>query len=94
MSQQELKAALLERAFDRALVLIEEWGARVRAEMKAAGSRSERQRILDGALAFGQQNLYLAQVVRAQVATELRANSASFLYNDAALEQPRWRLSG
>jgi hypothetical protein len=92
-NDQELRSALLERDFTRAQSLITAWGNAVSAEIKAASGETERRRILEEARSFGEQSLYLAQVVRAHIATELNANSASFLYADAELELPRWRLS-
>jgi hypothetical protein len=92
-NEEELRSALLERDFTLAQSLVRAWGDAVSAEMKAASGEAERRRILEEARSFGEQNLYLAQVVRAHIATELNANSASFLYADADLELPRWRLS-
>jgi hypothetical protein len=94
MKIEELKAALLNRDFYQAEFLIGEWGKSVTGEMKAASGETERRRILDDACAFAEQNICLTRVIRAHISAELQANSASFLYVDPNLEQPRWRLSG
>jgi len=94
MTTDELKSALLDRDFDKAQSLINAWGASIRRAIKAAPGDAERYRILEDAQAFAEQHLYLARVVRAHIATELQANSASFLYASAELEQPRWRFRG
>jgi hypothetical protein len=91
--RQQLKAALLNRDFPQAQTLIEEWGKLVARSMQAAGSEAKRRQLLDEAVTLGQQSLYLARVVRANIVSELHANSASFLYADSSLEQPRWHLS-
>ncbi len=89
---EELKSALLNRDFEHVEILLNEWSESLARDMKAAPNVVERCRILEDAHAFVQQHLYLARVVRANIATELQANSASFLYAGPELEQPRWRV--
>jgi len=91
---EELKDALLNREFERAQSHISAWREAVAESMKTASGSAERYRILEDAQAFLEQHLYLARVVRAHIATELQANSASFLYANTELEQPRWRVRG
>jgi len=93
-SSEELKNALLNRDFERAQSLISAWGEEISWSVKAASGPAERYRILEDARSFLEQHLYLARVVRAHIATELKANSASFLYANTELEQPRWRVRG
>ncbi len=88
----ELKSALLNRDFDRVQALIGTWRDEILRCLRTASGSAERCRILEEARSLGEQNLYLARVVRAHIATELQANSASFLYADTELEQPRWRV--
>jgi hypothetical protein len=92
MNKEELKTALANRDFDRAQALILEWGTSVKAGIRAASGQSERQRIFDDAVSFAEDNIYLTRVIRAHIAAELQANSASFLYRDTDLEQPRWQI--
>jgi len=94
MTREELKDALLNRDFDRAQSLISAWGEAISRSMKAASGSAERYRILEDAQSFVEQHLYLARIVRARIATELQSNSASFLYSNTELEQPRWRVRG
>jgi arginine repressor len=94
MRKEELKDALLNRDFERAQALISAWREAISASMKAASDSAERYRILEDAQSFLEQHLYLARVVRTHIATELKANSASFLYRNTELEQPRWRVRG
>jgi hypothetical protein len=92
MIEDEIKTALLDRDFDRAQSLIGEWGKSIAVAMQAAAGEAARRRIYDEARTVVESNTYLARVVRAQIATELHANSASFLYRNADLEQPRWQI--
>ena len=93
MNKEELKTALANRDFDRAQELILEWGTSVRAKIRAASGQTERKRIFDDAASFAEDNMYLIRVVRAHIAAELQANSASFLYRDTNLEQHHWQIS-
>jgi hypothetical protein len=92
MNGQELKTALANHDFDRAQALVPEWGKMVLTDMRSASGEAELRRILDGALAFAEDHVHLARVIRAHIASDLEANSASFLYRDADLEQHRWQL--
>jgi hypothetical protein len=92
MTAEALRTALVNRDFDQVHALIGQWREDILRSMQTASGNAERCRILEEARALGEQNLYLARVVRAQIATELQANSASFLYSDTELEQPRWRV--
>jgi len=87
-----LKAALLNRDFEQAQLLIAQWGKHVSAEIKSASSDGERRRILEEARLFAESSIYLTRVVRAHIATELQANSASFLYLDVEPEQHGWHV--
>jgi hypothetical protein len=93
MIKEEIKAAYLNRDFERAQLLMAEWCKQVAIEMKTASSKRELRQKYDEAHAFIQENIYLVRVVRAQIATELQSNSASFLYRDADSERHRWRIS-
>jgi hypothetical protein len=92
MNKDDLKAALANRDFDRAQSLILAWGTSVKAEMRAASGQTERQRIFEEAVSFAEGNIYFARVIRAHIAAELHANSASFLYCDTDLERHRWQI--
>lgn len=92
MISDELKQAILNRDFDRAQELIAAWGQDIRARMRTAAGSTELRRIHEDATSFGEETLYLAHIIRSQIATELQANSASFLYRDADLKQNRWQI--
>jgi len=94
MTSDQLRNALINRDFDQVQSLIGEWRKSILSALTTAPSAAERCMILDDARAFGEEHLYLARVVRAHIATELQANSASFVYAGTDLEQPRWRLQG
>ncbi len=94
MTSEDLRTALLNRDFERAQRLIRQWGEEAAQRIAECRSPEERRRIFDDARAFGEQNLYLAQVVRAHISAELHANSASFLYAGSNPEQSRWNVRG
>jgi hypothetical protein len=93
MLNDDLKSALVDRDFDRATLLILEWGTSVKDTLNAAKGELELRRVFDAAQTFARESLCLASVVRAHIAGELEANKGSFLYRDADLERPRWRVS-
>ena len=92
MQKEELKTAFLNRDFDRAQALLNEWAQDVSVGIKAAQGDAQRRRIFDEACSFAEGNICLARVVRAHIATELQANSGSFLYQDSDLEPTRWQI--
>ena len=90
---EELRIAILNRDFERAQSIIAERTKAIASEVKAATGAVQRRRILEEAVDRAEQDLCLARVIRAHIASELKANSASFLYAESELEQPRWRVS-
>jgi hypothetical protein len=93
MRKEDLKNALLNRDFDKAQSLINEWAALAKAQIRGASGQSERQRIFDEAVSFAQDHIFLTRVVRAHLATELKVNSASLLYHDADSVQHHWQIN-
>ena len=92
MLKDAVKQAFLNNDFELGSSLVKQWGASVKAEMMNAACQEDLRRIVDDALSYAEGNLYLARVMRAHVATELRSNSASFLYRQTELEQHRWHV--
>jgi hypothetical protein len=94
VTKEAVKAAFLDRDFERGQSLMREWCKQASAEMKAASGDVERRRIFEDARSFVEENIYLVRVIRAHISAELHANSASFLYADPDSEQHRWRING
>lgn len=94
MTQEHISAALLDRDFERARLLANEWRELVIANVNDASKEAERSAIFNNAISLGEMSLHLARVVRAHIALELQANSALYLYNNPDLERHDWQLHG
>ncbi len=94
MNGEELSVSIVNRDFARAQDLIAAWGDRVRQLIRQAPDYAERKRIYDSARSFAASQLLLAQVIRAQMAADLDANSACIVYANADSERHHWQMRG
>ena len=93
MTSDSVRAALLERDFKLALLLMQIRKQSLLCDLSFATGNGSRQTLLDAAKAQCEQDLYLAYVIRAQIGSELHLNATSLLYSDSHSEQPSWRVS-
>ena len=77
--------------FDRANQLADEYGRMMASALRAA-PLAARLAIYEQALATLNENLHLARVLRAHLATRLRANSGLFLYQRSESERHIWQM--
>jgi hypothetical protein len=92
MMPDELTAALKRKDFETAAGIARAIGKQALLDLETAPTAKARAEIYQNSIAIVNDALYLARVLRAHIASELHANSVSFLYADTDLEQHHWRI--
>lgn len=87
----QLAQALRAGDFDAANSLAAQYGQSALTALRAAPP-AEREAVLGEALQVLNDSLHLAQVLRAHIATQWRANSGTFLYQSSDSERHLWQL--
>jgi hypothetical protein len=89
---EQLSRTLRSGDFEAAGALSAVYGAAVEAELAANTSLAERLAVAQASLAFLNDQLHLARVLRAHLSSQIRDNSALFLYAAPQAEDHCWEL--
>jgi hypothetical protein len=92
MENQALASAIKTGDFEAVHPLAAAYGQSVIAELRNALTPENREAIARPALEFLNDQLHLVRVLRAHLASQLRANSATYLYQPAEPDKHRWRF--
>lgn len=92
MTHQQLIAALNHKDFESASLIAKQLGKQALLDLQSAPTDEARSEIYKSSTAIISDALHLARVLRSHIASELYANSASFLYRNADLEQAHWQI--
>ena len=94
LAAESLKSAIECGDFERALASIENYGSDVRGELKEADTREAHLAIMQESLAFLQDRLHLARVMRAHIASQLAVVSRLSSYGSSPNCQSTWNVEG
>lgn len=89
---EQLSRTLRSGDFEAAGALSAVYGSAVRAELDASASLAERLAVAQASLAFLNDQLHLARVLRAHLSSQIRDNTAVFLYAAPDAENHCWEL--
>jgi hypothetical protein len=94
MNTEDLARALRSGDFAAANPLAAAYGRGIMAELGAAATSESREAIARPALEFLNDQLHLVRVLRAHLASRLRANVAPCGYQTAEPDKHCWRFEG
>jgi hypothetical protein len=89
---EQLSRTLRSGDFEAAGALSAVYGATVQAELATSASLAERLVVAQASLAFLNDQLHLARVLRAHLSSQIRDNTALFLYAAPDAENHCWEL--
>jgi hypothetical protein len=92
MEDQALATAIRTGDFEAANPLAVAYGQSVVAELRTALTPENREAIARPALEFLNDQLHLVRVLRAHLASQLRANSGPCLYQPTEADRHCWRF--